>query len=156
MFNNQALEPSSICKATCSKNMWIDVDLEVMWRSYVSSVDRMQEGNCISAHLLSRGVKGSTVDSQSVVLSNRIFTLWRFIFSAPQSTIFLGRCSDFKVVITYRMNLSKTSLRRFWLTPVPLPVSSCNLPHIELGCHFSFLFFCMDLLLSSLLNWNVR
>jgi hypothetical protein len=51
---------------------------------------RCKGGKYICAHLLRKGVKGSTVDSQLVVLSNRIFTIGRLIFvllSPPSSLV---------------------------------------------------------------------
>ena len=126
MFNKKALEPSCICKATCSKNVWVDVDLEVTWRSYNLFIDEMQEGKYICAHLLRKGVKGSTVDSQFVVLSNRIFTLWGFIFVSLNLPSSLVGVEISKNCFAYRMNLSKTILRRFWFHPsIPLGFWKC-------------------------------
>jgi hypothetical protein len=61
MCNNQALE-MCICKATCFKNIWMAVDSEVSWRSYNLFIDKMQEGKYICAHILRKGMKGSTLD----------------------------------------------------------------------------------------------
>jgi hypothetical protein len=51
------------------------------------------------AHLLRKGVKGRTVGSQTVVLSNRIFTHLQVIFSVPQCISSLAGLAISEIVL---------------------------------------------------------